>query len=185
MEDLVDLVLHPIRMRVVMALAGRQMTAQQVADALGDVPPATLYRHLNRLVEAGVVAVVSERRVRGTLEKVYTMNAQGPQLSPDQFAALSKEEHLRYFTTYVATLLDDYSRYLQHSDPRRILEDGVGYRKILLELSDEEFAAMAAAINAAVIPYLNNQPGPGRRRRILSTIVMPDVEGNDAANNHD
>ncbi len=177
MENLLDLVLHPIRMRVVMALAGKQMTAQQLAETLGDVPAATLYRHINRLVEAGVVAVASERRIRGTVEKNYTLNTQGPQITLEEFTSLSKDEHMRYFTMFAATLMDDFSRYLRHSDPHRMAEDGVGYRKVPLELSDEEFAAFAAALSAAIVPYLNNEPGPGRRRRIFSYAIMPDVEG--------
>lgn len=175
MEKLVDLVLHPIRMRVVMALAGRELSAQQLAETLGDVPPATLYRHLNRLTEAGVLAVASERRVRGTLEKVYTLGSHGAFIDPQQFAAMSREEHLRYFTTFVATLLDDFSRYINNPEPINILTDGVGYQKFPLELSDEEFAAVAQGINAAIVPHMSNQPAPGRKRRIFATMVMPDV----------
>jgi DNA-binding transcriptional ArsR family regulator len=180
MENLVDLVLHPMRMRIVMALAGREMTAQQLAETLGDVPPATLYRHLNRLHEAGVLTVAAERRVRGTLEKVYTLSRQGGFMDPQEFAALSREDHLRYFTTFVASLLDDFSRYVKNPEPINVLSDGVGYQKFPLELSDDEFAAVATGINAALIPYLNNKSAPGRKRRIFATIVMPEIENNPA-----
>jgi DNA-binding transcriptional ArsR family regulator len=175
MESLVNLVLHPIRMRIVMALAGREMTAQQLAETLGDVPAATLYRHLNRLSEAGVLTIAAERHVRGTLEKSYTLSRQGGFLGPQDFAALSPEDHLRYFTTFVATLLDDFSRYVKNADPINVLSDGVGYQKFPLELSDEEFVAVATGINAAIVPHLNNPPAPGRKRRIFATVVMPDL----------
>ncbi len=175
MEKLVDLVLHPIRMRIVMALAGREMTAQRLAETLGDVPLATLYRHLNRLAKAGVLTVASERRVRGTLEKAYTLGSQGAHIDPQQFAAMSREDHLRYFTTFAATLLDDFSRYVKNAEPINILTDGVGYQKFPLELNDDEFIAVAKGINAAIVPHMSNQPAPGRKRRIFATIVMPDV----------
>ncbi|MCE1254846.1 MAG: helix-turn-helix domain-containing protein [Anaerolineae bacterium] len=181
MEKLIDLVLHPIRMRIVMALAGREMNAQQLAESLGDVPPATLYRHLNRLNEAGVLTVAAERRIRGTTEKIYTLSRQGGFLTAEDFAALSREDHLRYFTTFVATLLDDFSLYIKKSEPLNVLTDGVGYQKFPLELNDEEFAAVAAGINAAIVPYLQNQPAPGRKRRIFATVVMPAVENKSTA----
>jgi DNA-binding transcriptional ArsR family regulator len=178
MENLFDLVLHPVRMRIIMALKGREMTPQQLAETLGDVPPATLYRHINRLSEAGVLELVAERRVRGTLEKVYTLGQQGASLDPQEFTALSREDHLRYFTTFVATLLDDFSRYVKNAQPFDVLVDGVGYHKVPLELSDEEFAEVAKGINAAILPHLDNRPAPGRKRRIFATIVMPDLEVN-------
>ncbi len=177
MEKLVDLVLHPIRMRIITSLAGREMTAQQLAETLGDVPPATLYRHLNRLTEAGILVLAAERHVRGTVEKVYTLCNQSIILNAEDFANLSREDHLRYFTTFVATLLDDFSHYIHKTGPLDLAADGVGYQKIPFELSDEEFLALAQAINAAIIPYLNYPPAPGRKRRLFTTIVMPADEG--------
>jgi DNA-binding transcriptional ArsR family regulator len=178
MENLIDLVLHPIRMRIIMALAGRELTAQQLAETLGDVPPATLYRHLNRLTKADILEVAAERHVRGTLEKVYTLSHQGAFLNAQEFAAINREDHLHYFTTFIATVLDDFSRYVNNAEPFDVIADGVGYQKFPLELSDEEFITVAKGINTAIIPYLNNPPAPGRKRRIFTTIVMPDVDSN-------
>jgi DNA-binding transcriptional ArsR family regulator len=173
MENGLDLALHPIRMRILMTLAGREMTAQQVADALGDVPPATLYRHLNRLSGAGMLKVAAERRVRGTVEKVYALT-EGMQMSPEEFEALNREDHLRYFTLFITALLDDFRRYVQKAEPLNLRADGVGYRKFPLELSDEEFTAMARKVNAVLQPYLANKPAPKRKRRIFAMVVLPD-----------
>lgn len=176
MDNLIEVVLHPVRMRILMAVAGRQMTAREISTALGDVPQATLYRHLNRLHERGVLSVVEERPIRGTVEKVYALNEQGEQMSPQELAALSVEDHLRYFATFVASLLEDFSRYARGAERLDLLADGVGYRKFPVELSDEELAAMTKAVNAAIMPYLSNKPTPERRRRIIATIILPDSQ---------
>ena len=39
--------------------------------------------------------------------------------------------------------------------------------------SPEAFARMAVELNAVLLPLLANRPGPGRRRRLLSTVVVP------------
>jgi DNA-binding transcriptional ArsR family regulator len=171
----VDLVLHPIRMRILMALSGSQKTSQQLADDLRDVPQATLYRHINRLAKAGIIQVVEERPVRGTVEKVYAVDTRTTMLSAEDIANFSKDDHMRYFIAFVATLLDDFSRYIQHSETLDLAADGVGYHKFPLELSDEELKSLSAEMSAALAPYLENQPGKDRRRRIFSSIVMPDV----------
>src|SRR5262249_27727691 len=93
-----DLILHPIRMRVIIALHDRKLTPKQLAAELKDVAPATLYHHLNLLTDAGITRVVEERLVRGTLhEKVYTLSDASTILSLDEIARASKDELSHYF----------------------------------------------------------------------------------------
>src|SRR5215467_1711411 len=50
-----DLLLHPVRLRIVQAFLGdRALTTSALAGELADVPPASLYRHVAKLVRAGV-----------------------------------------------------------------------------------------------------------------------------------
>jgi DNA-binding transcriptional ArsR family regulator len=170
-----DLILHPIRMRILIALAGRQKTSQELASELPDIPQATLYRHINRLAKAGLLEVVEERPARGAVEKVYTVGAHTSMLTAEEMADFSKDDHMRYFITFVASLLDDFSRYLQHSHTVDMATEVVGYNKFPLELSDEEFQSLSAKMNEALAPYLDNPPGQDRQRRLFSFIVMPDA----------
>ena len=175
-----DLILHPVRMRLLVTLARRRLTARQLSELLPDVPQATLYHHLGMLTRAGLLRVVSERQVRGTVEKLYAVVDDNAALSPADLAHASREDHLRYFTLFMATLLSDFARYLQQDAPIDLVADGVGYREAPFYLSNEEFAQAAAAVNQALLPYLNNQPAPHRRRRLFATIVFPDVASADA-----
>ena len=69
-----DLLLHPVRLRIVQAFLGdRALTTSGLRTELSDVPAASLYRHVARLVAGGVLAVVTERRVRGALERTYVL----------------------------------------------------------------------------------------------------------------
>ena len=46
-NDQADLLAHPVRLRIILALSqNEEMTAQQLGEALTDIPQATLYRHL-------------------------------------------------------------------------------------------------------------------------------------------
>jgi DNA-binding transcriptional ArsR family regulator len=180
-----DLILHPVRMRLLVALARRQLTAGQLTELLPDVPQATLYHHLGLLTRAGLLHVVSERPVRGTVEKRYALADDTAVLSAADLAHASREDHLRYFTLFVASLLADFARYLQQDAPLDFVADGVGYRETPFYLSDEEFAQAAAAVNHALLPFLGNQPAPHRRRRLFATIVFPDTIVASADARHD
>jgi DNA-binding transcriptional ArsR family regulator len=174
-----DLILHPIRMRILMALAEGPKTTQELVYELPDVPQATLYRHINRLAKAMVIQVVEERKVRGSIEKVYAMEEHMGTLSVEEVAHFSKDDHLRYFIAFTTSLVDDFSRYLQHSTTVDLAADSLAYQKFPLELSDDELRALSSKINAAFTKYRHNQPGMGRRRRIFSFVVMPDVGGSE------
>ena len=167
-----EVILHPVRMRIIQAVIGRSMTAGQLGEALPDVAQATLYRHLNKLSSAGILTVVEERPVRGTVEKVYALLDDAASLTSADVAQASKEDHLRYFGVFVASLLGEFRRYLDR-ETINFDADGVGYRLVALYLTDEELGHLVAARNAALFSALANQPGPGRRRRLLASIVMP------------
>lgn len=168
-----DLLLHPIRMQIIQGLVDRELTPLQLAESLTGVPQATLYRHLNKLVEAGIVKVVSERQVRGTVEKVYTVVKGAATLSPTDLAKASREDHMRYFTTFVAGLLHDFSNYLHQEKELDFIRDGVGYNQIPLYLSEAEFLKMVAELQVVLLPLTANHPEPGRRRVLFTSILMP------------
>lgn len=175
-----DLILHPVRMRLLATLARRQLTAHQLSELLPDVPQATLYHHLGTLTRAGLLRVVSERQVRGTIEKLYALADDHTTLSPADLANVSRDDHLRYFTMFVTTLLGDFARYLQQDAPIDLYADGAGYREIPFYLSDDEFAQAVAAFNQALLPFLSNQPASHRRRRIFAMITFPDAASPEA-----
>jgi AcrR family transcriptional regulator len=173
-----DLLLHPVRLRIVQAFLGdRALTTGALAAELADVPTTSLYRHVARLVNAGVLAVVAERRVRGALERTYVLRASAALITPDQVATMSADDLRQAFMAFVAGLLGDADRYLARGDvdPTR---DGASFRLAGLWLDDAEFAALLRELVRVLQPAAANPPRPGRKRRILATILLP---GDEAA----
>jgi DNA-binding transcriptional ArsR family regulator len=168
-----DLILHPVRLRILQTLLGRrELTTAEIGSEVPEIPAATLYRHVGILAKAGVLEVVRERPVRGTTERTYRLVLDRASLGDEELAAMTPEDHRRAFTGFVAGLLQAFDRYLDAavSDLRR---DGAGYRQTALWLNDDELAALAGRIQGAVAEVAGNGPGEGRRRRILSTVLIP------------
>jgi Helix-turn-helix domain len=173
-----DLVLHPVRLRIVQAFLGdRALTTSDLAAELADVPAASLYRHVARLVDAGVLAVVAERRVRGAVERTYVLRLTTASIGLDEVATMSADEHRQAFMAFVAGLLGDFDRYLARDDID-LLRDGVSYRLAALWLDDAEYAELLRELLRVLQPRLANPPRAGRKRRILGTILLP---GDEAA----
>lgn len=171
-----DLLLHPVRLRIVQALAGgRRLSARELGVELGDVTPATLYRHVAALSEAGVLALVEQRPARGTPERVYALVQDAARVAPEELASASTEDHMRWFSIFVGGVLGDFGRYL--AGEVDFVRDGVGYRQIPLELTDGELAELTGRLHAALAPVLANRPAPERRRRMFTTILIPASDG--------
>jgi Helix-turn-helix domain len=178
-----DLLLHPVRLRIVQAFLGeRALTTTELSAELADIPPASLYRHVARLVGAGVLQVVAERRVRGALERTYMLRLAAASIGPDEIAAMSAEDHRQAFMAFVAGLLGDADRYLGRPDFDP-LRDEVSYRLAGLWLDDAEYAGLLRDLVRVLHPRLANAPRKGRRRRILATVLLlgDDAESRDAA----
>jgi DNA-binding transcriptional ArsR family regulator len=160
-------------MRLLLALAGGgPATAAQLAARLPDVPPATLYRHLGLLRRGGILAVAEERRVRGAVERRYVLPPGAASLGPADLAGASRDDHLRWFATFLAGLLDAFARYLDRGDPD-LARDGVGYRQVILHLSDPELAEMSAALNTMLVRFAGQPPAEGRTPRLFATVLVP------------
>ena len=171
-----DLLLHPVRLRIVQAFLGeRALTTSQLRDELPDVPPASLYRHVALLVDAGVMSVVSERRVRGALERTYVLRVAAATINLDELENMSREDHRQAFMAFVAGLLGDFDRYLSR-DQVDLLRDGVGFRMAGVWLDDAELAEFLRELARVVQPRLANGPRPGRKRRILGSVLLPGEE---------
>jgi len=168
-----DLLLHPVRLRIVQALVSRPMTALALKDVLGDVAQATLYRHIKTLEEGHLIEVITQRQVRGTVERTYRVVEDAITLSADDLAEAGADDHFRYFVTFVGTLLADFAAYLEEGTAD-LAADGVGYRQVPLLLSDEELEEFMAELRSVVQPRLANEPSQQRRRRLITTIAMPD-----------
>ena len=169
-----NLFLHPVRLRILLAVAGRHVTAQQLAFELKDVPQATLYRNINTLAGAGMLQVVHERRVHNTLEKTYALPEEGVLLSPEDLQNAGPEDYLRLVTQYFGLLLNYSVKYFQQSgiDPPR---DNALFQIVPLYLSHAEALALGQGFNGLLQPYLKNEPSPERRRLILGLTSIPDV----------
>ncbi|MEU8610189.1 helix-turn-helix domain-containing protein [Actinoplanes sp. NPDC048791] len=171
-ERWAELALHPVRIRILRALAGARLTTHDLVALLPDIPHATLYRHLATLAKAGLIEVVDQRRIRGAVERVYALPAQGATLDAAALATATPEDHARYFTAFVSSLLSEFSRYLAR-ERIDFAADGAGYQQIVLHLNDTELAQFAADLNRVIGPLLGNEPGDGRVPRLLATILLP------------
>ena len=175
-----ELLLHPVRLRIVLAFGAERLTTAQLADRLPDIAHATLYRHVAMLADAGVLDVVAQRRVRGGIERTYVLAADAGKLGPEAVSTMSKDEVRHGFGVFVGALMESLGRYLD--DPAADLaRDPVSFRQAALWVDEHELDALLGRIADALAPILDNEPTEGRERLLLNTVLIPDRSARPAS----
>jgi len=174
-NNLFDLLVHPIRLRIVTAMSNDQMTSKEIAEALPDIPQTTLYRHINALIEGGLLEIVEEIPQRGTVERVLGFKTQ-PSLQPEDLIGLSKDKLKDTFTLIMYTLLNEALGTLDKFPEDQeidLLREGFQFSECQLNLTDEEYNQMNQKILQIMVEAMNHKPAPERKRRIFSYMFIP------------
>ncbi|MGW8552480.1 helix-turn-helix domain-containing protein [Streptomyces tubercidicus] len=181
--DILDLLLHPVRLRITHAMSGeRTCSAAELCAVLPDVPKTTVYRHVGLLAEGGVLEVADETRVRGAVERRYRLRRDRMTVEPEAGASMSLDDHRRGFASAMAALLAEFNTYLDRpgADP---FADSVGYRQGTLWLSPDELAEMISEWRHSYASRAANGPAPGRSPHLVSAIFFPTQKHGDTATN--
>ncbi|MFG2531124.1 helix-turn-helix domain-containing protein [Streptomyces sp. NPDC048516] len=171
--DSLDLLAHPIRLRIVHAMGGgRLLTTAQFCARIPEASKATVYRHIDLLVAGGILEVAEERRVRGAVQRRYRLRQDRAVIGSEVARTLTLADHRQAFATAMTTLLAEFTTYLDRdgADP---VADQVGYRQHALWLSPAELEELIGELRAAIAPKLANQPSPERAQYLLSPVHFP------------
>ena len=160
-----DIITNPIRMKIMQFLQIRgEATTKQVCEELHDVPQPTLYRHINYLLKEEVLIVKSERKVRGSLERLLTLNE-------TKFTENTDIADSAY--QFLMALYGSFQRYSdkENADP---VADMLSLRTYMLTLTDESYADFFKELREVIEKY--SKPQDGGKSRSFSVISAPVTE---------
>ena len=171
--DALELLAHPVRLRIVHAMrGGRTLTTAGLSALLPDVSKAMVYRHVDLLASAGILEVAGERRVRGAVERLYRLRPDRATVTTETGAAPSPDDYWRVFVTALTVLTAEFRAYLDRGDADPA-GDLVGFRQHAVWLSREELEQLIVELRGAIVPRLANEQAPERTRYLLSPILFP------------
>lgn len=167
-QDIAEIVMNPIRLRIVQYLAVHKLgTVAQIRAELSDIPQASLYRHIKVLAEADFIKVVKETKLRGTVEKTYALSsgaAVGGNADPSTAIQGALLSLFASFRSYFANA---------ENDPQK---DMLTFGTSTLMLSDEEFADFLMSIGKLIGNAIQNPPNEQRKPRRFTVISSPNEE---------
>lgn len=176
-DNVAECFANPIKCKMLLEIQKQgQATAKQLSGACGGISHATLYRYLKKMTTDGVLQIVRENKVRGMVEKVYTI--------ADSFLVdterMVKENdgngYMMLFTQFVAGLTEEFREYASRADID-ILRDGSGFTVAPVYATLEELTAAITAIGQILDPLYNNEKTAERDLHNIAIITTPPKRG--------
>jgi DNA-binding HxlR family transcriptional regulator len=172
-DKIMECITNPVKCKLLLEIYAReQATAKHLSDTLDDIPQATLYRHLKKMLSDGILKVTEETPVRGTLEKTYALAFD---LGSDFETILAENSgtlYMQTFTQYFLGFAKQFREYCNSPDIN-IKEDMSGFSLSHLYLSDEELTELIKSISKVISAAEKNAPKEGRKLRTIGVIVSP------------
>lgn len=172
-DKLMDCITNPVKCKLLLEIHSQgKATAKHLADIYNDIPQATLYRHLKKMLSDGILQIVDETQVRGTVEKTYSL---AHNINSDMETMLEENSgklYMQYFMQYIIGFAKQFQKYCQ-SPNIDIKNDMTGFSLAPLYLSDDELTSLVTSISQIISAVKNNEPTPDRKLRTIGVIVSP------------
>ena len=162
--------LNPVRMRIIQELSKRRsITATELCEKISDVPRTTMYRHINILLDNNILSVVSEKKIRGSLERTLALN----------IGEISKHNTLENASqNALGFLMNRYVKFHNYfsGEKPNPAKDKIFLNNTIMMMDDNEFDQFLLELRGLLIKY-NFEIANGRKARDFSIISSP-VEEN-------
>ncbi len=165
-KDIYDIMLNPTRMRIVQAFASsNSMTANEICEVISDVPRTTLYRHINILIEASILTVIEEKKIRGSVERTLALNID--ELNKPNNAENIPQQALRF-------LMGIYSKFEKYFDKDTFVSGNnkIFFNNTVMMMTDREFDEFLSELQKVFVKY-HYEAADKRKPRDITIISAP------------
>ncbi|MGN1340547.1 MAG: helix-turn-helix domain-containing protein [Oscillospiraceae bacterium] len=159
MEKLLKVLTDPVSNKILQMIRTKKQAAiSEILAENPNVPRATLYRKIEKMLEVGAIYVAQTRKVRGQIENIYAIKdiyINSPQ----------SEDGMKIVTMSLMQIIGLYDKYFQ-SDNADVERDKLFLLNYAVELSDEDFSEMMKEILGVVDKYQKKQSENARLRNL-------------------
>lgn len=170
-----DILSHPVRLRILQHVAGREVTTSDLKTALADVKQATLYRHIAALLDAGALSVVSEKRVRGATERTLALGSAARHVDLDELKTVTPQQLRDAFMMFLTHLGQTFDRFADNDSED--LRTRLGFSQTNLYVTERDLEDIHNRLNDLLMPYTQEPADESKHRVTLASILIPDPPG--------
>lgn len=170
MKDINDIIMNPIRMRIIQFLSKvKKTTTNELCKNISDIPRTTIYRHIKILIDNNIVKVISEQKIRGSSERTIALNIQ--EITKHN----TVENGAQNAFGFLMNNYGKFEKYFNSSNPNPS-KDKIFLNNTILMMSDKEFNQFLESLRELILRF-DFESSVERKPRDISIISAP-VEKN-------
>ena len=173
MEKLLKVLTDSVSNQILQLIRQREkMTISQILAECSQIPRATVYRKIEKMVEVGAIEIVDSHKVRGQTENVYAVKKMFI-TTPN-----SNEESMKLVTMSLMQIVDQYDRYFK-SGNADVNRDKLFIYNYAIPLNDRDFSAMMNDVFKVVNKYSKRKVTDDAKLRNLYLLSVPKGENDE------
>lgn len=170
-QKTIEILLNPIIMKIIVVMLEKeQVTTKDIMEVI-NVPQATLYRHIAKLMKNNIIKVVKEEYKRGSYEKTYQLIYDPIKEMGKVVTEGSKEEIQSLFMMFVMNIINQFNQYVER-DSFDMVKDQTGFRTYSLYLTKEENQSFINDFGQVLSKYITNNSNEERTLHSFSFVHM-------------
>ncbi|MDO5559625.1 MAG: helix-turn-helix domain-containing protein [Oscillospiraceae bacterium] len=172
MEKLLKVLTDPVSNRILQMIKVRgKMTISDIMSENVQVPRATVYRKIEKMLDAGAIYIADSHKVRGQTENFYAIKEMYivPKTDKDSRAVV---------TISLMQIVNQYERYFRNENAD-VNRDKLFLLNYAIPLTDDDFTSMTKEIFQIVEKYQNKETTSDAKLRSLYFLSAPGGEYNE------
>lgn len=149
-----------------------QATTSQLLEKFNEVPQATLYRRLQKMLKDEILKIVGENQIRGTVEKVYALNYDFDAKWKQMGETNDGKAYMQFVTYYTLGILQEFKEYTTKENID-IKNDGTGIFIAPVYATFDELINASKKIGEILNGLKHNEPNEERRLRNICVTITP------------
>lgn len=169
-----DLFKNQVRFKIALELINidKGLSIMQLNKLLKEVPQATLYRHMNSMVEDDLLKVVGNQRIGKVEEKLYALNTAGYKISEEDWYSATYNEKINFVSYYFMYVLQNYKNYYESSITEKF-QDQSTFSLVKLNLPKASFDEFQSELSSLLEKYYNSADAEEGKERTISVVIIP------------
>ncbi|MFP3154666.1 hypothetical protein LQZ18_09620 [Lachnospiraceae bacterium ZAX-1] len=172
-EKIIACFTNPAKCKLMIEISSKkQVTAKQLAKKFTDIPQTSLYRYLKSMADDGVLKIVKENQIRGTVEKVYACALDFSIEVGKMIKENNGQVYMLLFSQYMMGFMQEFREYTSRADID-IVKDCSGFSLAPVYATREELESALRKFGEILAPLMQNEKTPERSLHNIGIITTP------------